>query len=100
MNLVTEIIGVWASVGVTVLVIDRIYANRDREKDKQRLRHDAATGDNEIAIRAINAMRYEKILTSKRGILKRAYLTGAKLQGADMHGANLSGAVLHSANLV
>ena len=99
MNLVTEMIGVWASTGVTVLVVDRLYANREREKENQRLRHDVATGDNEIAKRAVDDLRYKELLAGKKGILTRAYLTGAELQDADLHGANLERTVLHSANL-
>ena len=99
MNLVTEMTGVWVSTCVTVLVVDRLYANREREHEKRRLRYEIATGDNSTAKHAINDLRYKELLSGKKGILKHSYLTGALLQDADLHGANLNRVVLHSANL-
>ena len=99
MNLVTEMIGVWVSTCVTVLVVDRLYATRERDLEKRRLRHEIATGDNSIAKRAVNDLRYKELLSGKKGVLKHSYLTGALLQDADLHGANLNRVVLHSANL-
>lgn len=99
MNLVTEMVGVWASTCVTVLVVDRLYRMREIENEKRRLLQEITMGENVIAKRAIFTLRVNKWLAGQSGLLKKAYLAGAELQEADLRGSNLNQAVLHSANL-
>ena len=99
MNLVTEMVGVWASTCVTVLVVDRLYRLRETENEKKRLLQEITMGENAIAKRAIFTLRVNEWLGGDNGLLKKAYLAGAKLQGADLRGANLRQAVLQSADL-
>ena len=99
MNLVTEMVGVWASTCVTVLVVDRLYRIRERDNEKKRLLQEIAMGENAIAKRAVFTLRVNEWLAGDGSLLRKAYLSGAELQGADLRGANLRQAVLHSADL-
>ena len=61
MNLFTEGIGVLASIGFTVFIIDRLNAKRDRERQtqdlKDRLVREAGSRSNDIAISAVEQLR-------------------------------------------
>ena len=78
MNLVTEMIGVWASTCVTVLVVDRLYTNREQANEKRRLRREIALGDNATAKRAILTLRVNYWLVGDAGILRNSYLSGIR----------------------
>ena len=100
MNLVTEGIGVVASIGITVFIIDRLYAKRDREQLKYRLVREARSRSNDIAISAVEWLRDEDWLTiGSDSLLKGARLRKANLQEANLLNANLQGADLTNANL-
>ena len=110
LNVFTEAMG----VGVTVFIIDRYYASRDRqrrEKDRQRqerqetaelkrrLVRESRSRSNAKAIAAVEMLSDKGWLTGEHGLLKGAHLLGANLQNADLSWANLTGASLWSANL-
>ena len=113
LNFVTEMMGVVTSVGITVLIIDRLYANRDRERQtqdlKERLVREAGSRSNNIAISAVEQLRDKGWLEGDDGLLeganlfyanlKKVDLFRANLQGANLVGANLQGAFLDEANL-
>lgn len=103
MNLFTEGIGVVASIGITVLIIDRLYANRDRERQtqdlKERLVREAGSRSNNIAIPAVEQLRNKGWLEGDDGLLKGANLFCANLKKADLSKANLQGSDLSEANL-
>lgn len=110
MNLLTEIIG----VGVTVFIIDRFYAHRNRERQreldirkealhteelKSRLIRDARSRSNDKAIAAVEMLRDKRWLVGDKGLLKSANLSKANLKGANLEDANLHGATLTLAQL-
>ena len=109
LNFATEVMGVLASIGFTVLIIDRWYAHRERENLKRRLVREARSRSNDIAISAVEWLRDEGWLMGNDGLLqeadlseanlKRAYLGGANLQEADLTGANLQEASLGTTHL-
>jgi len=121
MNLFTEGLGVYVSIGITVLGVDIAYALRDKKRLRERLKREAGSRSNAIAIGAVEWLRAEGWLQGDDGLLKgeetvlnyanlqganltRANLQGtklvqAKLQGTDLFQANLCGASLYGANL-
>jgi len=99
MNLFTEGMGVIASVGITVLIIDRWYASRDRKHLKRRLIREAGSSSNDIAMNAIEQLGDEGWLTGDDGALRGMYLKGADLRRAKLHQANLQNAKLSQAIL-
>ena len=103
MNLFTEGIGVLASIGFTVFIIDRLNAKRDQERQtqdlKDRLVREAGSRSNDIAISAVEQLRAKRWLTGDDGLLQGARLHNANLQGADLSVADLPGAGLTEANL-
>lgn len=99
LNFGTEMMGVAASIGIAVLFIDRLYANRDRKRLKRRLIREAGSPSNDIALLAVGWLHDEGWLTGNDGSLKKADLSKANLQGAKLQGANLQGANLGNANL-
>ncbi len=110
MNLATEVIG----VGVTVVIFDRIYAHRDRERQREQaqrdeerqteelkrsLVRDAGIPSNDMAIKAISELQARGWLEGNEGLLKGADLSEAELKKADLSYANLMGAVFYKAEL-
>ena len=95
MNLVTEVIG----IGATVFIINRLYEYRDRENLKRRLVREAGSRANAIAISAIDQLREEGWLTGDNGLLKGLDLSGANLKNADLSEANLRWTNLKEADL-
>ena len=119
LNLLTEMIGVVLSICVTVFIVDRLYAHRERESLRRRLIREVGSGSNPHALNAASWLRAEGWLGGKVGALKNADLRGADLrnvslwyqnhedgseqladlEGAILWGSNLSDAVLIKANL-
>lgn len=94
-NLYTEVI----SIGVTLVILDRINEYRETQRLKRRLIREAGGQSNETAKSAVDWLRHEGWLTGKDGLLKGADLDNANLEGADLREANLKGAILSFANL-
>ncbi len=98
-NLFAVAFEVSLGAGVTLFVIDRLYAYRDREGLKQRLIREAGSRSHDIAISAVEWLAREGWLTGDDGLLKGADLREARLQGARLNGANLEGTNLYCADL-
>lgn len=87
------------SIGVTVLLIDRLNRRRDeRELQKQFVR-DIRTKVPDVVRNALHQMREHKWLVGDAGILKGEHLAGVELQDADLHDANLCSAKMQDAIL-
>ena len=103
LNFGTEMMGVAASIGIAVLFIDRLYANRDRERQtqdlKERLVREAGSRSNDKAISAVEQLRDKGWLEGDDGLLKGANLFHANLKKVDLFRANLQGVNLVGANL-
>ncbi len=99
LNLSTEIFGVVASTGVTLLFLDKLNERRDLNNLKRRLTAEAGSRSNDIAISAVEWMQRECWLRGEDGLLKGADLRKARLMGARLDCANLQGAKLQFANL-
>ncbi len=93
MNVVTEGLGVAASVVITVFVIDRVYERRDERRRtdelKRRLVRDAGSRSNGHALAAIKELYDEGRLLGDDGWLKGERLAEADLTNADLRSANL-----------
>lgn len=107
MNVVTELLG----IGATVFIIDRIYSYRNREKDieslKQTLVQDAGSGVNDIARNAIEQLRNngwlegdDGLLCGKHAKLNHANLNNARLDRVNLKETSLVGAELNSAHMI
>ena len=103
-NVSTEFI----SIVITVLFVDRLSRERERERDLRNSLMQAITSGNNDSIRhAIYEMgkkgwlRDESLvgLRLRKVDLRAASLNGANLEGADLRGANLEGADLSGVNL-
>jgi hypothetical protein len=96
-NLVPEAIGII----FTVLIIDRMAANRSRAELQHRLMRETGSQANETAKTAVEWMRAEGWLTvhDKVQLLQGAYLVHANLYEAFLLEADLQAANLHVANL-
>lgn len=99
MNIFTEMLGVAVSILVTVLVINVAYERRDKERLRGRLKREAGSRANAIAIAAVEWIRAEGWLEGEDGLLKGEDLSNANLEGANLSGANLNGTILVRANL-
>lgn len=98
-NFATEGLGVL----VTIFVVDRFQAHRQREQLKKELLADVKYGTNVDAVRAINLMRlYDEDygwFSSENSLLTNVNLSGANMQQAKLDGANLQRVMMVSANL-
>jgi len=94
-NLYTELI----SIGVTLVILDRINQYRETQRLKRRLIREAGSKSQNTAVSAVDWLRHEGWLTGDDGLLKEAELGGANLQGANLYGANLARAFLYQTNL-
>jgi hypothetical protein len=87
---------------VTVVVIDRLNANRDERRRlfelQERLVRQATGTSNEIAKGAIDELRDNGWLVGKNSILKRKKSTRANLEGVDLFGANLEETIFSFSN--
>jgi hypothetical protein len=92
-NFTTELV----SVAFTILVVDRLYQRREKEREKKRLILQMGSPDNAFAREAARALQSSGWL--RDGSLKGAWLMGANLQGAFLWGANLQGAWLEDVKL-
>ena len=83
-NLVPEAVG----IVFTVLILDRLAANRARTELQKRLINETRSQSNETAKAAVDWMRAEGWLTrwDKIALLRSAHLREAKLQGANLRG--------------
>ena len=105
LNFGTEMMGVAASIVITSFIIDRLQANRDRERQtqdlKERLVREAGSRSNHIAISAVEQLQDKGwlIIGPSGGLLQRARLRKANLQGANLYMADLREADLTGANL-
>ena len=95
MNLFTETAG----IVVTVFVVNRWYAHRERASLQRRLIREAGSRSHDIAISAVEWMEREGGLRGEDGLLKGANLREAQLEGAWMDGANLEKAEMRKADL-
>jgi uncharacterized protein YjbI with pentapeptide repeats len=94
-NVYTEVL----SIGVTVLILNKLAERREENALKRRLIMNAGSLSNEIAKDAVHQIRRRDWLSGKDGILKRAYLWEANLERANLNGANLENTRLFGANL-
>ena len=94
-NFLTEAMG----IGFTVLVIDWIYRQRARHELRSRLKREAGSRGNAIAISAVEWIRAEGWLEGDDGLLKGESLISANLQGANLTRANLQNTKLVKANM-
>ena len=99
MNVFTEALGVAVSILITVLVINVAYERRDKKRLRVRLRREAGSRANAIAISAVEWIRAESWLEGDGGLLKGVNLCEANLQGANLEEATLQGTKLIKANL-
>ncbi|MDE2776686.1 MAG: pentapeptide repeat-containing protein [Chloroflexota bacterium] len=110
MNLATEALGIAA----TVFIINRWYAHRDRERQREQAQHDeerqteelkrrlvreAGSRSNDIAIAAIDELQDKGWLEGDDSLLKEAELYEADLQKANLSDCNLMRTVFYRANL-
>jgi len=103
-NAATELL----SIAITVLIIDRLYARRSANEEKDRIIRQLASPSNEFALEAVRLASerrwlYDHSLMSanlRRANLEGADLTNANLIIADLPSANLAGADLAHATLV
>ena len=98
-NLYTEVFGVLFSVFVSVFIIGGFTYWRDRQQLRTRLKREARSRSNDIAISAVDWLRDKTWLTGDKGLLRHADMRDANLQGADLQEANLRGAYMKRANL-
>ena len=99
MNLFTEGLGVFVSIGITVLIIDRLDERRSTQRLKRRLVREVGSGSNEFAKNAVSWLRAEKWLEDDNGLLRESDLNWADLRGANLRKVNLQGAQLIEAKL-
>lgn len=85
MNLYTEVI----SIGVTVVVIDRINRARDKRELRDQLLVQIHSPSNDWSLAALDRMRHEGWLTGENGILHRKHLRKVSWQNANLADANL-----------
>ena len=95
MNIYTEVF----SIGITVVVLDRINEYRDEQRLKQRLVGESGSKSNETAKSAIDWIQRENWMKGEDSLLKGANLSGANLDKAELHDANLEGINLSGASL-
>lgn len=95
-NLFTEGI----SIGVTVLILDRLNGFRAEQQLKRRLIREAGSQSNETAKAAIDWMWHEGWLSGDASLLIDSDLSRANLSGAILRNANLSKAKLPNGNMI
>lgn len=105
------------SIALTVLIIDRLHARRERLSRRERLIWEMGSKDNRTALYAADALRAEgwvedgslynvdlKYANLEGALLMNAdledaYFSFAILRGADLRGANLRDSILREADL-
>lgn len=105
LNLATEFLGVIASTGVTLFVLDKLNERRDRTRAedelKRRLVREAGSRSSVVTKNAILQIREHQWLEGDDGILMGADLYKADFRGdVDLSDANLQGANLECALLI
>lgn len=96
-------------IGVTVLIIDYSYEQRQKQEIRERLTRDLLSQVTDSAVRAVDELRYhgwldevlQKVKGSETrvGITQKSLLEDAKLSGANLEGVNLQKGHLAGANL-
>jgi hypothetical protein len=98
-NLMPEIFG----ITFTVLIVDRLYRARDAQRQvkelQDRLKREARSPFNEVALKAIHDLRDQKWLNGRHNLLAEANLENANLNEADLSSANLNGTQLRNTKL-
>jgi uncharacterized protein YjbI with pentapeptide repeats len=93
-----------ASIALTVLIVDKLYQQRNIEREKRDLILQMGSPDNAFAREAVRRLRAQGWLTDGRTLhqapLFQANLTGADLVDATLSQADLCIANLHAANLM
>lgn len=89
-----ELIG----IGVTVLIIDYAYEQRQQNQLREQLRRDLLSGVRDFAVRAVDELRHyewlDPTLKDVKYLLRGTHLAGANLQGTHLEGADLQNAHL------
>ncbi|MCY3716874.1 MAG: pentapeptide repeat-containing protein [Chloroflexi bacterium] len=99
LNVWTEALGVFASAGFTVFIIDQLYDRRNRRELKRKLVRSVRSPSHDVAINAISELDHYGWLTGDSAALRGADLMEAKLDGARLNGVNLAEAILERAEL-
>ena len=81
-----------AGIGITVLIIDRLYRHHEAREEKRRLIRQVSSTDERMAFEAVERLR-------AMGWLEDGALRGASLQAARMSKANLQAADIKFADL-
>lgn len=84
-DLVPEAVGIL----FTVLIIDRLDAQREIEQIQNRLVREATGQSNEMAKSAVDWMRHENWLNGNKSLLAEQSASRAKMQGVNLANANL-----------
>lgn len=92
-NIITEVI----SIGITVLIIERLNQRSAMRQKKEELILQMGSPDNGFALEAVRKLRYRGWI--RDGSLKDANVTYANLKTANLTGANLQNTVLWDTNL-
>jgi len=96
-NLYTELI----SIGVTIVVLDRINQWRDRQNLKRRLVAEAGSRSNSIAVGAVDWLRREGWLSLLKDVdLSNANLSGVNFRNANLKGVNLTDTALEGSDFL
>ncbi len=91
-----------ASIAITVLIIDVISQQRNKQQELDDLKWQMGSKDNVLVLEAVRKLRGKKWLidgTLREIDLRGANLSNAKLFMADLAGADLQGVKLHGAYL-
>ena len=103
MNLWTEAVGVIASIGLTVFILDRMSERRESIRQQEQLKRDlvrdAGSRVNQTAVNAVEQLRHKGWLTGDDSLLIGVNLYKASLEGAPLTEANLSYTNLERADL-
>lgn len=95
MSLVPEAVG----IAFTVLILNRLAENRNRQTLQEQLVRRVQSRSNETAITAVEELETHGWLRGEHSLLIRTRLNGANLQDAKLAYANLERSVLRGANL-
>jgi len=95
-NIYTEII----SIGITIVILDRINEYRETQRLKKQLRRDAGSRSNTTALSAIDSMRHEGWLVGKSGLLEKQSLRRSNLDQSYLRYAQLYKTDLYRSSLV
>ncbi len=102
-GLVESLLPEFVGIGITITGIYYLEQWRQGKVDEKRLKKEllwqVTSQSQDVAVSAIDRIRYEGWLSGDDGILKGIFAPQAKWSGANLSVANLEGAVLNFANL-